>query len=279
MNYYQPQSLAGLFDCLDGLTPDDYTLLAGGTDLIPRYERGADLPEYLIDIKKLDGLDGIIEHEDSIEIGALTSIEAIKRSPLLKNSYTALYIAAREFAGRQIRNRATIGGNICNASPAGDMLPPLYAFGAKLKIFSRNGDRIFPIADFITAPGKSILKQGELLKSIFLEKNKSNSYFYKLGLRASMAISVVSFAIVFDITDGKFTRLKITAGAVAPTVVTLKKLQKFILNSSTISNETASLIDADIAPISDIRASADYRRQALKNVLIYELDSIIKGAD
>ncbi len=278
MKYFRPNTLTEYFDYTGGLSRSEYAVLAGGTDLVPRYESGRELPGYLIDIKKTAGLQGIIDHEDSVEIGALTTVESIKKSGDIQKYYQSLYQAAKEFAGLQIRNRATIGGNICNASPAGDLLPGLYAFGAEMKIAGADGERIRPIKDFITAPGKTILREGEILKSIILPKSGFDSYFYKLGLRASMAISVVNFAMVYKYDNGRFTEIRIAAGSVAPTVVMLDRFARQVRNNAGHLEGAAASIDQEILPISDIRATADYRRTVLKNLLFHTLGSIAGGA-
>lgn len=274
MKYFQSNTLTEFFDYTRTLSAAEYTVLAGGTDLVPRYENGKTLPQHLINIKHIPGLQGIVEHDDSVEIGALTTVESLKMSAVITRLFPALSMAAREFAGLQIRNRATIGGNICNASPAGDLLPGLYAFAAELKIAGADSERIIPLKDFITAPGKTVLKKGEILKSVILPKSGFDSYFYKLGLRSSMAISVVNFALVYKFDQGRFDHLKIAAGSVAPAVVMLDRFARQVRENIPDLRDAAALIDDDISPISDLRATADYRRTVLKNLLIHKLESL-----
>jgi len=259
MEYIRPKSIGDYFD----IGKVD-TILAGGTDLIPRYERGATLPNAIIDIKKLDELHGIKEEGISIEIGAATTIQEIQNNPLVKKKCNALQQTTIDFGSVQIRNRATIGGNICNASPAGDTLPTLYALEAKLLLINKDGNRLVEISDFIKGPGKTDIKNGELLQKVIIPEPYSKSIFYKLGLRQAMAISVINFAIAYE--DNKLT---IAVGAVAPTIL------KFEFKGEISIEKIVNEIDSKISPIDDIRATAEYRRKVLKNMLSYELAKIL----
>ena len=261
MKYYRPKT----FDDLYSKSEQDLTLFAGGTDLMPRYERGQKLPEAIIDLKKLPNFIGIKKIGNNIEIGAGTTIEEVKNNDLIKKYFNALWQATTEFGSVQIRNRATIGGNICNASPAGDILPALYTFNTKLLLHNINGEETIPIDEFILEPGKTAIKNGEILISVILPLSSSNSIFYKLGLREAMAISVVNFAIVYDEND-----LTIALGAVAPTIIKLTGLDKYSID------QILKKVNSAISPIDDIRATANYRRKALQNMLRFELSKIIK---
>ena len=177
MKYYRPVSEPELLDLLGTLDQSNYTLLAGGTDLMPRFESGMELPLHLVDLKGIDCFSGINDRGDNIEIGSLTTIDALRKSDLIHQSFQALWQATDQFAATQIRNRATIGGNICNASPAGDTLPPLYAYQAQVRIIGPAGERQVPIADFISGPGKTALNPSEILFSVILPKAAGFSTF------------------------------------------------------------------------------------------------------
>ncbi len=261
MKYFRPKT----FDEYYSISEQDFALFAGGTDLIPRYERGQKLPDAIIDLKKLPDLNGMGFLGFSFQIGAATTIEKLKNNPIIKGRFSALHQATIDFGSVQIRNRATIGGNICNASPSGDLLPALYAFEAMVILESKNGKRLVPIQDFIVSPGKTTLKNGEVLQSIIMPEPYSKSLFYKLGLREAMAISIINFAIVYE--DNKLT---IAIGAVAPTIINLTGLYNLSVN------QILEKVDDMIFPIDDIRATAKYRRKALQNMLRFELSKIIK---
>ncbi len=262
MKYYRPKT----FDELYSISGKNSTLFVGGTDLIPRYERGKILSESIIDLKKLPDFIGIkIIAEQNVEICAGTTIEEIKNNEIIKNHFNTLFQSTIDFGSVQIRNRATIGGNICNASPAGDTLPSLYALDAKLLLRNKHSERTIPIDEFILGPGKTNLGKDEILLKVIIPLKSLNSIFYKLGLREAMAISVINFAIVFN-----KTKLTIALGAVAPTIIKLTELENLTIN------QILEKIDKVISPIDDIRATAQYRRKALQNMLRFELSKIMK---
>jgi len=272
MNYYQPTSIREFLELSANLSDQTVSLLAGGTDMMPRYERGVPLPDHLIDLKKLPDLHQIIIDDDSIQIGALTTIQTLVENQIVRDEFTAIQMAAYDFAGAQIRHRGTIGGNIVNASPAGDLLPGLYAFEASLTLVGPEGMREVQIHEFIQGPGKTDLKTGEILVSITLKRTGLSSTFQKLGLRQSMAISVVNLAFVYSKKGEDFEYCKIACGAVAPTVTTLDKLTSTILDNTSTRDDWPLLIEADIAPIDDIRATAKYRKQVVINMVKAFLD-------
>lgn len=274
MIYYAPSSLAEFSQYCQ--THDSISILAGGSDILQRWQDNPSLkPEVLIDIKKIDELSGIHESDSEIRIGALVTVQDVKKSKLIQSKYRALYEATCQFAGVQIRHRATVVGNICNASPAGDLLPGLYVHNARVELFGPNGKRTVPIQEFITGVGKISLGKEEIVTSIILPKSDELSLFYKLGLRQSMAISVINFAIAYEMDDNNnWKSLKIAAGAVAPTIVYLTSFTDALLNGDGL-DESIQLLDDDISPIDDIRASANYRSNALKNVIRYTIRQII----
>jgi len=266
MKYYQPATLQSYFKLRTDLADATVTVLAGGTDLMPRYERGRSLPDHLIDLKQLSVLSGIQLTEDSIRVGALTTIQELHDNPVIAAEFKALHEAVHEFAGAQIRHRGTIGGNICNASPAGDLLPGLYAFDARLELAGKDSQRTLAIRELITGPGQTALRPGELVTAIMLPRQQLNSKFYKVGLRQSMAISVINLAVVFRRQNDNLTQLKLAAGAVAPTVVLLDEFTATYLQDGIFAGHEHLITEA-IAPIDDIRATASYRRAVLLNLI------------
>jgi len=261
MKYFRLKS----YDEFFAIAKTDSTILAGGTDLIPRYEQGKQLPSTIIDIKHLPNFIGINKIGENIEIGAGTTIEDIKNNDLIQKYFPALQQAIINFGSVQIRNRATVGGNICNASPAGDTLPALYALDAILLLRNKSDVRTIEIEEFIKGPAKTDLNSNEILQNIIIPTSSNESIFRKLGLREAMAISVVNFAIVYS-----NTQLIITVGAVAPTILKFNELE----NLST--EQILDKIDKSISPIDDIRATAKYRRKVLRNMLEFELNKIRK---
>jgi len=277
MKYFRPQSISeacALFE------DNAATLLAGGTDLLPMYEMGRSLPDMVVDLKHISELGSMRWAEDgSLEIGSLVTVHELLHDERIHRDYPALADAANDFAAVQIRHRATIGGNICNASPAGDLLPPLYALNVLVRIAGKIGERVLPIAEVITGPGETSLQQGEILKSVSLPASSGSSRFVKLGLREAMAISVVNFAIRYEIDGDRFSQLRIAAGAVGPTVKMLNSYAEAVIQDPGNISSGIGLVDDDISPIDDIRASANYRSQVLKNLLIHTLLEVLESAD
>ena len=275
MIYYRPSHLTECLELLRELPEVDCRILAGGTDLLPRMEAPASFPEHLIDIKGISDLHQISASKETLTIGALVTMEELRNDPTIQSEFAALHQALEQFAGVQIRNRATLGGNICNASPAGDCLPALYAFEAQVVLVGPRGQRQLPIRNFIQAPGRTTRHPHCLLHSIQLPRQGLDSAFFKLGLRDSMAISVVNLATVYELGSAGFTGLVMAAGAVGPTVALLDHFTQAILSGSELNAETLDLIDTDIAPIDDIRGTASYRSRVLKNICRAQLTEIM----
>lgn len=276
MHYYRPESRQELSRLLATLPMEQTVLLAGGTDLHPAWEQGRPLPQHLVDLKKLTALQGVRSERGYVSIGALTTVEDLKGNPIIQSRFGALYEATQQFAGVQIRHRATVGGNLCNASPAGDLLPGLYAHEAEVEILGPEGERTLPVAEFIQGPGKTVLIPGEIVTAVRMPYPQGKSMFYKLGLRQAMAIAVVNFAVVYEKrASGALKTLTIATGAVAPTVVYLENFAAAIVEGTPLA-EALSLIDREIAPIDDLRATAEYRRNVLKNLVGYYVGENLK---
>jgi len=154
----------------------DGFILGGGTDIIIKIKERQIKPRVLIDLSRIDEIHFIREEEEFLRIGSMTSIEEILNSNVIRNYANPLYEAAKVFGSVQIRNLATIGGNIVNASPVADTVPPLYVLSARLKLMSPKGEREVSIEDFSTGPGESIIERDEILKEIYFPKMKKSEY-------------------------------------------------------------------------------------------------------
>jgi CO/xanthine dehydrogenase FAD-binding subunit len=246
---------------------------AGGSDLMVLNNEGI---SYLF-LNQLSELKEIKEEEESIFIGA-----GLTYSELLESSIvpTILKEAISGIAAPAIRNVGTMGGNICNASPAGDTLPVLYALGASVKLLSEsNKPRILPIDTFILGIRKTALTDNELLEGIIIpKKNFSNVYYKKVGARNAQAISKISFVGLCNIEEGKVEEIRIAFGSVGVTVVRDKEFEKKWIGkkvSELITNVSLVLKDYDsiIKPIDDQRSTAFYRKKVCMNLL----EDFIKG--
>ncbi|MCA1029844.1 xanthine dehydrogenase family protein subunit M [Bacillus timonensis] len=265
-----------LQDCLHILhTSTNYEtrIIAGGTDAVVRMKDEKWLPALWINIKDLNELRFIQEVKDEIHIGALSTHTDIVQSPLLTKKADVLVQAAKEVGATQMQNMGTLGGNVATASPAGDTIPALYVLSAKIEATSLDGVRHIPIEEFFIGPGKTTLKRNELITKIILRKQLENEVgvFEKLGPRKAQSISIVNFACSIVMEDGrKCLGGKMAFGSVAPTVIRAKKCESMLtldeLNGEMIQN-IAKVAWKEVAPITDVRATASYRRDMASALL------------
>ncbi|RLG82607.1 MAG: xanthine dehydrogenase family protein subunit M [Thermoprotei archaeon] len=260
--YYKPQTLDEALRLLNEL--DDAKVMAGGTDLLIDMRIGRLRPKNIIDINDLNELRHIVDEGKYIHIGALTRLQELIDSEIVREKLPILYEAIYHMASWQIRNRGTIGGNLCNASPAADTAPPLMVLEAKLRAISIKGERTIDIRDFFIGPRKTLLNKNELLKEIIVPVYKGYGYSYmKLGRRNSFTLSIVSVASLVKIEDNVFSDVRIALNSIAPTPIRAFSVEKYLVGRKvTIDNVKAAskLVVKDISPITDIRATAEYRR-------------------
>jgi len=193
-------------------------ILAGGTDVLPSMKRRKRTPKYLINIKKIPGLDYInYNPEEGLRIGALTTIRTVEKSKDIQKNYTLIYESACIFATPQVRNMATVGGNVCRASSSADMTLPLLTLGSVVKIACPNGERKLPLDEFFVGPGESVLKFGEILTEIHIPSlpKKTGTAFLKIK-RTSEDLAQFNAAGVLTINDNRCEEVRIGLGAVAP---------------------------------------------------------------
>lgn len=248
-------------------------IIAGGTDFYPvRVGRPLRAPQTtILDLTALAPLRGMAPDGAFHRIGALTTWTEISES-VLPAQFHCLQAAAREVGGRQIQNRATIGGNLCNASPAADGAPALLALGAEVELLSEAGARRLKLAEFILGPRKTALHDDEILAAILVPRPQGEaiSAFYKLGARRYLVISIVMAAGWLDIVDGRIAAARIAIGACSPVAQRLPKLEAE-LRGRAVDSDLAKLAHAGqldgLAPIDDVRASAEYRSEAALIVL------------
>ena len=262
------------------------TVLAGGTDLMLQAEAGARAyAATLMNIRRITELRGVRLEDGSLVIGALTTVTDLLADPLIGAHCPILAETANQFASPQIRNMASIGGNICNASPAGDLLVPLIALGAEVELVSKpNGalvSRRVPVEDFVTGPGTSDLSDAEILTFVHIPvQDGAAGAFRKFGPRPALEIAMVAVAVCGRIEGGKFDHMRVAFGAVAPTPVRGRNVEAALEGKPATEDTIAAAIaaaDADISPIDDVRASAWYRRH-LTRALTQEILADVFGA-
>lgn len=269
VQYVSFDQLAPALDYVKDRT-ERFRFIAGGTDLVVQMRSGKTTAESLVDISRVGELRGIHEAKDCVIIGALSTIEDIRRSPLVERRFPALKEAADVFAAWQVRNLATLGGNVCNASPAADTALPLLVYRAKLIAFLGIHQREIPIEGFFRGPGKTCLEAGELVGQIILPMEASGgSAFLKLGKRQASILAVVNVAAYVGTKGGVVTEARLALGSVAPTPVRASKAEEFLVGKPAVDKnftQAAALVDEDIKPITDVRAGAKYRVRMAKTL-------------
>ncbi|MFZ5648647.1 MAG: FAD binding domain-containing protein [Bacillota bacterium] len=270
-NYYQPESLPEALSLLAAL-PQPKKILAGGTDIIPALRRGDLFPVNVISLVRLTEMKQINVDNGVVRVGAMTTFTDLTLSPVFLGSHRLVAEAASQVGGPQIRNQGTIGGNIVNASPAGDMLPPLLALGASVRLLREKGERVVSLADFLSGVGSTIITPDEILAEIIFPvlPGNSSSAFVKLGRRNSLAISRISMAAIFVYDpEGRIEEVRLALGAVAPKPVRVPSAEAMLKGQTPgpdLLEEVISEVGNSVAKILGDRPSAPYKRVAVRGV-------------
>jgi len=265
-----------------GANPDARPI-AGGTDLVVQLRDGRRSVVRVVDLGRL-GLGGIRETADGLAIGAATTMDEIARDPAVARFSPGLAAAAGWVGAWPIQCRATLGGNLANASPAADGAPPLLVAGARVRARSLAGEREIAIEELFLGPGRTALAAGELITSVLLPEPLpagGGERFFKLGPRREQVLSIVSLAArVASVESGRLRGVRLALGAVAPTPLraprTEARLEGAAPDPATLA-EAARILDGEIAPIDDLRATAAYRRHAAAVLLRRALQEIARN--
>ena len=271
MKVHLPESLECLWDLLD--RDPQAGIMAGGTDLLVRLRARKERLSAVICLERLSPLKTIDPLDQALRIGSGVTLTRILESNHVQTHLPLLHKSVASLGSPLVRNMATLGGNICTASPAGDTLPALYILGAKLSLISARGSRLLPVESFIQGPGKTALAKGEILESVIIPfpEGFDVQHFEKLGQRNALAISVVSFAALIRIQDKRVQTAKFAWGSVGPTIVRCPEAENVLEGKAlTLSNLlcAADLARAAVNPITDVRAGADYRRRVAGNMVL-----------
>ena len=240
-------------------------IVAGCSNVLPYIKDKIISGKLLLDISGIGELNYIRKSEGNLYIGAATTISDLINSKVIREECSVLHQAAEDFADPTVRNSATIGGNLADASPAADVAPPLLVLYAVLEIESINGKREVSLKDFFSGPRKTVLHDDEMITSIKIKSDSlnKNGCFIKLGLRQAMAISLASIAMILETEEEKVTDVRIAMGSVAPTPLRLINVEEFLVNQKiddVLLEEAMKKVSETVKPIGDVRASADYRR-------------------
>jgi carbon-monoxide dehydrogenase medium subunit len=264
--YLRPATLTEAATLL--ATTDKAILLASGTDVLMklRYERIR--PSVLVDISRMPNLRGIHLSRNHLWLGPLTSMSQLAASATVQQKWPALAESAAAVGSLQIRNLATVGGNVCNASPAADTIPSLLALDTQAELTSPNGQRTAPLDQFFTGPGQTVLQAGEILTGLTIPVlgGRVGSIYLRRCIRRQLDLAAVGVAAAINLNEaGQIVQVRLALGAVAPTPLRAYAAEQVIvaagvLNESTLA-EAAHLAQQAARPISDLRATAAYRRQ------------------
>ena len=285
LEYFEPKTIQDVCLLLSKFGKEA-SILAGGTDLVIQMRKGRLSPKHLINIKKIKGLDVISEEEGGFRLGVLVTIADVATHSGLQLALPIVVSSAKSIGSLQIRNVATIGGNLCNASPAADMSPSLLVLEAEVRIAGLQGSRSIPITDFFVGPGKVDLHTDEFLVEIIIPNASKNTkmVFYKLGPRKAMDCAVVSVAVAISLNQStkECEKARIALGAVSQTPVRAREAEKLIegkVVDEIALSKIAEAVRQEIYPISDVRASAEYRYETATNLTIRAIKSLAKSSE
>jgi xanthine dehydrogenase small subunit len=236
------------------------TPLAGCTDVYVNLHFGTAHERRFIDVWPLPELRGVHRDGKTLRIGALTTYSELIESALVRRRVPMLAAAAREIGGKQIQNRGTIGGNIANASPAGDSLPVLAAANATVVLQSASGERRVGFGEFFAGYRTSVRRPDELIVAVEIPAIEGRQYWRKVGTRRAQAISKVMCAAV------RGPEVRVALGSVGPTIIRLSRTEEVLTRRGTLEEAQAAL-RSEVAPIDDVRSTAEYRREVSANLL------------
>lgn len=281
--YYAPESVESACKLLTEQGEGAY-LMAGGTDLLVKIHKGVLKAKAIIDLQKIKGIDGIsYEKGKGLTIGAMACLTDVGNHPDIKAHYPSVSKAALATANTQIRNMGTVAGNLCNAAPSADNAPVLMAMGAVVTLKSVKGARQVPLDRFFQGPGMTVINNGEILTSIFVPeppKGSGTSYQY-LSARGKVDIAAVCVGVML-IMDGPVCKdAKIVLGAVAPVPMRAKEAEKVIIGNKVSTERLEKLrleASRESKPITDMRASAEYRKILVAGLSARAVEEAAKNA-
>jgi len=270
INYESPKTIADAVKLL-AAHGEKARPLSGGTDLIIQLRAGTRRPEFVVDVKQIPELHQIsFSMQHGLRLGAAVSCIELHENADMRRSYPGLTEAAHLIGSLQIQSRASVGGNLCNGSPAGDATPALIALNAKARIVGPSGERVVPVETFITSPGRTVLKPGELLVEFIIDapaRHSSDAYLRFIP-RNEMDIAVVGVgvALTLDLGDDRVVDARIALGAVGPTPIFAAEASKSLIGKKLddAAVENAGRLAISVAtPIDDMRGTAEFRRHVV----------------
>ena len=269
--YHVPQTVTGALSLLAEAAgqAEEARILAGGTILVPQIKEGLATPTRIVNLKRIPNLKRIRLDDTHVHLGPLVTPTELIRSPIIQEHYPLLVQAAQSMAGVQIRNMATIGGNLCNAAPSADLIPALLVLEAAIQIQGANEMRLVPVDQFFGGPGQTVLQPDELVTEIIIPRPAStaSALYFKHALRQAMAIAIVGVGVALQSRNGLCEEVRIALGAVAPRPMRALKAET-ALRGQPLTDETittaARLAAEACQPDDDVRSSAWYRRRMVE---------------
>ncbi len=263
MDYIRVTSEAEL---ANALRRDSAVLLAGGTDLLVKIRGWVIRPSLLVDISRVDSLRRVSTSSDGAVIGSAARVADLLADPSLCSRYPLLAAVLRSLGSVQIRNRATLGGNLANASPAADGTLALLAYDARVSLAGGAVERTLPLAEFLHGPRRTALQRGEYVRAIELPAPRADwiPFFHKVGRRRALTIAIASVAGLLALRDREIVDARLAAGSVAPTPLRLRSVEQLIVGSrmdGALVAAAAAAAARAVSPIDDVRATASYRRE------------------
>jgi len=262
-----PQSLEEVKNLLD--TYKNSKILAGGTDLVLDLRRGKFETDYLISLSKINELKAIEDKGESISIGTMVTFTELKENPLIKKYFNALINSASSMGAPQIRNVATIGGNIVNAAPAADSIPSIMCFDGVLIIECKGTKRTVSCEEYFRNYENQFIKDNEILVEILLPKTQSNSGFYKLGKRNALAISRLTASVNINIIESKIMSFKLALGAVGKYPFIVKEIEDLVLGKEVnyiLQDEVTEVLRSIVYESIKNRKTMPFKKEAVKGV-------------
>lgn len=265
-----------------GTDPARSHVLLGGTDLFVQLRAGSVMPSEVIDLKHIPGFKTIeFDNKSGLTIGTAATMNAVARQPEVKANYPLLVEAIETVASYQLRNRATIGGNLCNASPAADSAPALLVLESQLKLANRAGEHNLELSDFFKGPGETALKPGEILTHIHVPVPPTGwkGRYLKLGRNTSGDLAIVGVAVLGypDPNTISGLRFRIALASVAPTPIRVSEAEQHLAEaefSETSFERAARIAQSHAKPINDPRASAEYRSAMVYELTLWALNDV-----
>lgn len=261
-----------LSELIERIQDKQAQILCGGTDLMVKMSSGMIHSQFLLDISDTEELRGIDGCDDHIAIGAATTISEVLANELVADKLPLLRKVLCTIGSTQIRNRATLGGNLVNASPAADSAIPLLLYEASVDLTGTNGNRRMLIEDLLLGPGKTALNTDEVITRILIPLPTApfGSFFHKVGRRKAMVIAIASLGALFKVEDGRINEIRLAAGSVAPRPIRMRALEGQLagqaITKALIEQAKGTAANA-VSPIDDVRASSAYRRDVISELV------------